>query len=419
VQRPVGYVLTNFPQLSETFIENEIRALRELGDDVVAFSLYEPNEDVRGPSRLDASRLSYRPSAPVVALHFLRWFVRRPVVSLRSVGRAITLRSQTMLRGAWCAGWIASGLEKAEARHVHAHFALDAACAGRAASDLARLPFTFTLHAHELYLRNRTLCARLAMADVLVTVCQYNVRELEKTCAPISADRLEIVYCGVDPSEFVFVDRPEHAGPLRLLSVGRLVAQKGFDDLIRAVAVLRGRGRDVTCEIVGRGPLRDELRALIRQLGVEDAVTLVGALAPGAVAQRMAGSDVFVLACKIDDEGNRDSMPVVVKEAMAVGLPVVGTQEVAMPEMIDDSVGRLAPPGDAGALADAIDALLLLGHQGRRQLGLAGQARVEKEFNLFTETAKLRALFDRLAGRRQTGARRRRSSAPQPTTSTS
>lgn len=396
VGRPVGYVLTNFPQLSETFIENEIRALHQLGDEVLAVSLYEPIARLRGATELDPSRLAYRPSPPILAAHFLRWLLRHPFISLSRVWQALRLRSQTMLRGALSAGWIASQFERVGARHIHAHFALDAACAGRVASDLLGVPFTFTLHAHELYLRNRTLCTRLALADRLVTVCNYNVAVISTLCPQFPIESIEIIRCGVDMNEFIAPERAPHGGSLRILSVGRLVPQKGFDDLIRAIAILREGGRDVQCEIVGDGELRDELEALSRSLGVERWIRFAGPLHPQDVSRQMSQSDIFVLACKRDTNGNRDSMPVVVKEAMAVGLPVVGTNEVAMPEMIDDAVGRLAAPSDPHGLATAIEQLLDVGHGGRQRMGLAGRDRVEREFNLLTETAKLKALFDGL-----------------------
>jgi glycosyltransferase involved in cell wall biosynthesis len=246
-------------------------------------------------------------------------------------------------------------------------------------------------------MRNRTICARLAMPDVLVTVCEYNLSELVTRCGSMPSDRIAVIYCGVDARDFQLAESSDH-GTIRLLSVGRLVPQKGFDDLIRAVGILTNRGLDVRCDIVGGGRLRHDLETLILDLGLAERVRLIGPLGPPEVARAMFSSDIFVLACKIDEHGDRDSMPVVIKEAMASGLPVVGTAEVAIPEMIDAEVGRLARPGDPASLAAALDEVIELGPAGRRALGQAGRKRVEDRFDLTTETRKLGAIFSRLSG---------------------
>lgn len=394
--RPIGYVLGTFPQLSETFIENELWALQAAGQSVVALSLYRPHADIVGPTTLDARLLEYRPSPGTVAREFARWTLRRPFATARNVWRALYLRSQNMLRGAWLAGWVATRLRAADARHVHAHFGHDPACVGLAAAGLARLPFTFTVHAHDIYLRNRGLGLRARKADRVITVCEYNVDQLLQRCPGLARSHISIVYCGVDPSMFVAAENHPRNGVPRVLSVGRLVAQKGFDVLITAVQELAVQGVEVDCEIAGRGPLLDELEALAKELGIESSVRFSGALLPPDVSERMARCDVFVLACRIDSTGNRDSMPVVIKEAMAAGVPVVSTDTVGIPEMVDAMVGRLVPPDDAPSLARAIGELLALPESERHALGLAGRRRVEERFNLHIETAKLRAIFDEL-----------------------
>lgn len=393
---PIGYVLGNFPQLSETFIENELVAMQALGERVVVFSLYRPTPEVIGPTALDPALLEYRPPDRVVARHFARWALRRPVPTMVNVWRALRERSQNMLRGAWLAGWVASGLERAGAHHVHAHFAHDPACVGLAAAGLTRLPFTFTVHGNDIYLRNRGLSLRTRKADRVVTVCEYNIAQLLERCDGLRRNRIELVYCGVDPDTFVVDETRAARAVPHVLSVGRLVEQKGFHDLIRSVAILRSDGVAIDCEIVGRGPLRAELEALVDELDLGGVVRLSGSLLPDEVGRRMAACDLFVIACRIDETGNRDSMPVVIKEAMASGVPVVSTETVGVPEMVDDEVGRLAQPDDPASLARAIAQMLALPEADRRALGLAGRARVKEQFNLHTETAKLRDLVDRL-----------------------
>lgn len=391
----VGYVLTTFPQLSETFVEGELRVLAELGTDLRVVSLRRPGPAVVGPTELSAERLLYAAGRRACALAFLRWAVTNPRATVANVAVAVRNRSLTMLRAAWLGAWVATRFRRERVSHLHAHFATDAASTALAAAALLRVTASFTIHARELYLRTGGLCDRVARADAVVTVCQYNVEQLALVCPAYPSERVDVVRCGVDVERFPLRDDPGERPGLHLLSVGRLVEKKGFADLVDAVSLLRAEGLDVTCDIVGAGPLHDELVERIGTQGLDRAVQLLGPLLPGDVAAAMQACDVFVLPCVVARSGDRDSMPVVLKEAMATGVPVVGTDEVGIPEMVDAEVGRLARPRDPRSLADAIAEVAALDAAGRRALGLAGRHRVVSRLNLRTETERLRAVFDR------------------------
>ena len=344
-------MLQAFPQLSETFIENERATLDKMGLQSQVYSIFRPAPQRLGETSVTLGEVRYRPTRAVVAVHFLRWLLLRPFTVVSGLNRAVRGRSKVMVRGVLWSGWLASQFRRDGVTHVHAHFGTEPACAGLPAARLARLPFSFTIHARDIYLRNRGLDLRVLDADAVVTVCEYNVAQLLERFPQLRADHFELIYCGVDPSAFVCKPPAGHDGAVRVLSAGRLVEKKGYQDLIQAVARLRGEGVDVTCEIVGDGDLGPALADLIAELGLDDVVVLSGALLPGAVAQRMAECDVFVLACRVDDSGDRDSMPVVLKEAMASCRPVVATDTVGIPELVDEQVGVLVPPEDPDALA--------------------------------------------------------------------
>ena len=397
----IGYILNWFPQLSETFVENEIRTVRELGHRVVVCSLYRPGPDVVGPTSLPPACISYRPSRWLVTLALLPWLFRRPGVFAAEAARALRLRSMTQLRGVWSAGWMARCLRGEGAEHVHAHFGHDSAAAAMVAAKLISVPYTLTVHAHELYVRTNGVRERCLAADRVITVCDYNVEQLRTLCPELNPEHVAVVYCGVDPEQFHPRDPLAPNDPPRILSVGRLVAIKGFDLLIRAVAELAGQGVTVDCRIAGQGPLQSDLERLAEALGVGDRVHLVGPVTPDEVATLLSDADVFVLACRVDDRGVRDSMPVVIKEAMATEVPVVATREVAVPEMVDSAVGRLAAPEDPGDLAACIKQVLELPEASRRQLGRQGRQRVEQRFNLRSETQRLLQIFAEVAAERQ------------------
>jgi glycosyltransferase involved in cell wall biosynthesis len=395
----VAYILYQFPQLSETFIDNEISILMSLGVSISVWSLGRPTVDLAGSASVPLDDVHYLPSRGVVLRHFLRWTGRHPLRTLANLTLAVRCRSITMLKGAWWAAWIASGVVGGRARLVHAHFAYEPACTAIPVGRLTGLPVTFTVHARDIYLRTRGLDQRVAAAARVITVCEYNAEQLTARCPSLTRDQIELIYCGVDPGTFTPRPHLPHDPP-QVLSVGRLVEKKGFDDLVRALGLLQRRGRTVRCDIIGGGPLAARLQGLIDEEGLTDSVCLLGPRTPAQIAETMPTYDAFVLACRIDEDGDRDSMPVVLKEAMSCGLPVVASAVAGIPELVTDDVGVLVAPQDPVALADALDTVLRDPVAGA-QMGSLGRERVVEHFNLHVETTRLAELFARLgAGRR-------------------
>ena len=172
------------------------------------------------------------------------------------------------------------------------------------------------------------------------------------------------------------------AGPPRIVSVGRLVDYKGFPTLLKAVASLRERGREVACDIVGEGPLESLIRSTVDSLGLNRRVRLLGAKTQEEVREILRGATVCVLACEPGRGGMMDGIPVVLMEAMALGIPVVATRLSGIPELIEDGcTGLLAEPGDANSLAVAVDRLIS-DPAFAASLAEAGRQKVEESFNI-------------------------------------
>ena len=382
----VGYVLQRFPQLSQTFVSNEVRELRAQGAtvDVVALAPGDDGLDP-GPDAIVAPAPDRAASAYWRRTHPVRWarFLRTRHRLRLEMGQQTDQVDPAVLPV------IARELEARGVTSLHAHFAWHAAAAAMCVADLLDVPWTVTLHANDIFGRLRNLEPKLARADRLVTVCEYNRRWLE---AHHTLRRpLSIVVCGVDVPT-ASARTPE----VDVVAVGRLVPKKGFDVLIDAAADLHASRGDLRVEIVGDGPLRAELTERIAARGLDDVVVLRGAMSHDETLERIAAARVFTLPCRVAGNGDRDSMPVVIKEAMARAVPVVATDAVAVPEMIDETCGILVPEDDAGALATALDKVLddpVLA----AAMGAAGRRRVEERFTLAGEVAKLKALFEELA----------------------
>ena len=389
----IGYVLKVFPRLSETFILNELLAHERAGLSIEIFSLRAPTEDLvhEAVARVHAP-VSYLPTgrltvddlwtqlgeASVELPGFAGALADARGEDLRDVHQAVVLAREARARGV---------------THLHAHFATAATTVARLAARFAGLPYSFTAHAKDIFhesVQADDLRRKLTDAAAVVTVSDFNLAHLREL-APEAAQRMHRVYNGLDLDLYSWSD--PSARPARIIAVGRLVEKKGFGDLLEACALLAGRGRDVRCEIVGAGPLEADLRASIERLALEDRATLVGARTQAEVRGLVAGAAVFAAPCVVAEDGNRDGLPTVLIEAMALGTPCVATDVTGIPELVrDGETGLLVGQRDPAALATALDALLD-GPDLRVRLAAAARGLVESEFDVDRNAAGIRELF--------------------------
>jgi len=400
----VGYVLRKFPQLSETFITNEIVGLERLGLSVCVFSYLKPTERIAHESlRLLQSQVAYLPDP--LFLHPLDLLAaHRAVRRAWPEGYANTMRyalRQTVATRAidpWLgihqAVCLARLLQENEVYRLHAQMAHGATRLAMLTSMLTGLPFSFTAHARDVYRTNPDrLRERIAAADFVV-VCNGAAREhLQRIARAEDRDKLLLEYHGVDVEKFSPARRATNVGEPVVLSAGRLVEKKGFDVLLRACALLKERGVSFRCVIVGGGPERGRLEKLIRELGLGSAVSLPGACSQEELIDRYSAATVFALPCVVLDDGDRDGIPNVLVEAMAMGLPVVSTAISGIPELVRSGEnGLLVGQRDAHALASALE-LLLRDATLRERLGASARATVTARFDASNAAQQLAALF--------------------------
>jgi glycosyltransferase involved in cell wall biosynthesis len=229
----------------------------------------------------------------------------------------------------------------------------------------------------------RNLRAKLEAAGAVFTGCDYNVEYLR---GAVPGARVHKVVMGVDAA--AFERRRALPGGGTVLAVGRLIEKKGFGVLVAAAATLGGNAR---VRIVGDGPLHGELQQRIADAAAP--VELLGSMAPAQVRDALEQADVLAMPCVVARDGDRDSMPVVVKEAMAMGLLVVASDEVGLPECVLAPWGFLAAPGDADGLAAAIRAALALTRAERARAGELARAWVLRHADVDIETARMSAVI--------------------------
>ena len=397
--QPVLYVLKRFPRLSETFILREILGLEAAGVRVIVEALLPPEPGPTHPELAGLrTQVRYLPRHPklrapavlrvhaqVAARHPLRW----TVLAVRSH------RDGTWRRFVQ-AGLVAGRIRSDGPGHVHAHFATAACEVATMAARLAGVTCSVTAHAKDIYHQDNAplLARRLAGATTVVTVSAHNVAHLNGALS---------VGGGSPDVRHIANGVPlGHAGDptasLTLLSVARLVPKKGIDLLLESAALLLDRHPDLRIDIIGDGPLREELTAQIKRLGLIGRVRLLGVATTSEVLAAMTAARAVVLPCRIDVNGDRDGMPTVLVEALARGIPVVSTDIVGIGELITDGeTGLLVAPEDPAALATALHRLLADPVLAAR-LGDAGRQLVAQRFQPEDSTRALVEVFAAAGG---------------------
>jgi glycosyltransferase involved in cell wall biosynthesis len=390
-----------FPRLSETFILNEILELERQGLALRIFSLKRPvdavchfqTSGVRSPITYLPEKLWQQPRRSVLAQFHVWRKYRAPwrhtlsnvLRRLRSDGNYATLLAFSQ---ACCIIHEMRGIG-----HLHAHYANVPSKIVLLVHRLTGISYSISTHAKDIFqndpFASPKLHERLGRASFVVANSRFSARHIAARLE--NAARIETIYNGLDLDLFAFRNGIP-VEPL-ILSVGRLVEKKGFPTLIEACRLLKERGSKFTCELVGTGPLSGALKEQIRNSGLAERVKLVGPLPQQSLKENYARAMVFALPCVQAADGDRDLLPNVLKEAMAVGVPVVTTRMDGIDELLEDGVsGLLVPPDDVRALAGKLE--LLMGDlQLRQHLAIRGRQVIEQQFDRRANFARLKALL--------------------------
>jgi glycosyltransferase involved in cell wall biosynthesis len=402
---PLAYIAGTLPLRSETFVWREIRALRARGWAIQSVSLHE-SKDATPPELLDlesgrivvygsGTRDSIKSYIKEVFRHPVRSWLTMMTATFDGIfsGEPMTWRERIKLpfQAKFAIG-LAARLRSAGIRHIHCHFAHAPTTIGMYAAQHVGVPFSFTGHANDLFQRRAILKPKLRRAAFVSCISQWH-RELYESIEPSVGPRAKVIRCGVDVVGWNKESERTDAGPARILTVCRLVEKKGIDILIRAVADLTRRGRDVRLTIAGDGEDRARLESIASESAVADRINWLGAVANDRVPALLAEADVFALPCRPDACGDKDGIPVVLMEAMACGVPCVSGDLPAIRELIQHDVsGMLVDGNDATALANQLD-VLLSDPKRRQTLAAAGRQRVVEEFSLETNINRLEQML--------------------------
>src|SRR6266700_7638014 len=395
----LGYLYSRYPVISQTFCDMEMLALEQLGVPLEIASVYPPLTSLRHEhiSRLRAP-ICYAPPQQILrtlekkAKTVGKWPAALVDLHQRKYGPRFKPGQRARNALYFADLFTHNGVD-----HVHVHFANRAAHTALFLKEISGIPFSVTAHGQD-FMKDlgsddllREICAA---AEFVAAETDYSRGLLCERC-PDSAAKIHRVYNGIDLEHFPTPAQGTTNPMPRIISVGRLVAFKGFEHLIDACAELARRGLDFTCEIIGDGPLRDDLQAKIDMLNLSSRVSLLGSLSQVAVLEKLRSADIFALASVTDPQGASDVFPTVIIEAMTAARPVVSTRLAGIPEsVVHGETGLLASPGDTTELAQALEQLMR-DPALRSRLGRAGRARVEEHFQIEHTVAPLVELLQK------------------------
>ena len=380
-------MVSRFPRTSETFIVRELDALARRGEFEVELRSLFPSPDTTvheiASKWMDRVR---RPRA-AAALSGIFWALRRRPFVLASAA-ATVIREHVRRPRILVRALVTFTLACAHARelaeregntHVHAHYATYPALTAWICRRLTGIGYSFTVHAHDLYLDQSMLGRKIADACFVIAISEFNralLEDLNERGTPI-----EVIHCGIDIARYIYRPREIPAeGPVRALCVASLQEYKGHRFLFQALAVGGPNVERLRLDVIGEGPLEDELRRIASSLGIADRVRFLGGRDETFVLRALSEADLFVLPSVVAHSGQMEGLPVALMEALACGLPTVSTTISGIPEIVIDGVtGYLTQPGDVSGLHDALDGIIA-DRAAAAKRASAGRELVEREF---------------------------------------
>lgn len=405
----VAYIMSRFPKLTETFILFEMLEVRRQGIGIEIFPLLKTNERVAHPASAELlPNVHFEPLVSMsIVLANARFLLRRPGRYLGALCECLAGTAGSLNFFVGALGIFAKTVRMAETitdlgiAHVHAHFSSHPGLAALIIHRLTGIPFSMSTHGHDIHIDLTMFRAKALASSFTVVISEYNRQFLIERMGTWIDDKLRLVRCGVDTVAFGPKGEaaPRSGMTFEMLCVASFKEVKGHRYLLEASALLKQQGVDFALHLVGDGPLEGELRRCADRLGLTGRVWWDGALPGHEVARRMRAADVVILPSILASRGDREGIPVALMEAMACGVPVVASRLSGIPELVEDGVsGFLVEPKDVVGMAEVLGRLAK--EPGIREgIGKAGRAKVEREYTIARNAARLAELFETEGGK--------------------
>jgi len=397
--KKIAYILSQFPETHETFILREIIELEKNDIDLTLFSLKKCRDKIIHPqaqkfllrthysslftTKTLFSVLYYIWNYPIRFIELCIHLIKYNYVSFEYLIKSFAILPISL--------HYARLIHSRGVQHIHAHWATIPTTSAIIISKILGIPFSFTAHAWDIFLKNPMLKEKVRLAEFVVTCTGYNKEYLDSLLHYHHDEKIIKNYHGIDFDTVPKVHKNTQEN--LIFSIGRLCEQKGFPYLIEAIAILKKWGHSFICKIVGEGPGRKALTEQIAELGLQAEVELCGIKPHSFIFDLFNQARMFVLPCVISRNGDRDGIPNVMIEALAMYTPVISTNVSGIPEIIKDGdTGITVEPRNSEKLAKAI--LYLYEHpELYRIITDNGRKLVEKEFDVKKNVKELVTIF--------------------------
>jgi glycosyltransferase involved in cell wall biosynthesis len=395
----IAYLVSQYPATSHTFIRREIVALRQRGLDIHTFSVRRPlPEEITSPVDQQEFENTWYvfPISPLAVLQsHLVAFIQKPISYWQTLTLAFHHRVPGIRALLYAVFYFAEAilltqeLKRRHIDHLHNHFAQAGAIVGLLTSHYLKIKWSLTLHGlcDFDYEAGQLLKSKVAAAQFVACVSHFGRAQAMRLVNPIHWPKLFISRCGIDMANLPVQRNGEIHQRLRVLCVSRLAPEKGLIGVIDALAIAIKQGTNLELQLVGEGSERTHLEQRIKEQGLEERCFLLGRASESQVFKEFASADIFVLASFME------GLPVVLIEALALGIPVIAPCVAGIPEIIESGrSGLLFSPANWEELAERL-VQLSSDNQLRIRLATEGQQRVKNEFNIHQATEPLLAKF--------------------------
>lgn len=392
----IAYILHRFPVISETFIIDEVLGAEKNGIDIRLFSFETPVSDINyGKVQELVKHASYalNPKENTkkfirVLLHNLFYFFVNPLRYIKCFLKYFFKIGKKEFAQIF---YLCNLIKKEKVRHLHTHFSGLSATAAMLISRFLGIPFSFTAHAHCIFVPDRFLEEKLKEAKFVISISEYNKTYLLKHYPDICPEKIKVIHCGVDIQNFSFQEK--EAGRIQIISGGRFVEKKGFLYLLKACKILKDKGVDFDVTIFGSGPLEADLSKKTIDLELNNTVEYKGIVDRKKLAELLSKGDIFILPSVMAEDGDMDGIPMVLAEAMASGLSVISTAISGIPELIDSGEnGLLVEEKNVSGLAEAMEKLIR-DQDLRKKLSKNARKKIENDFALSKNLPRVYSLF--------------------------
>ena len=385
--KSIAYLTPTFPVLSETFVGTEIRAMANQGHSITSIS-FSQNQGLAQTEDLELSKstIYLNQVEKLGASKGFKYLTHRSLAGIKFAYKQKSLPTRSLL---YSGLKIAAIVGARKCQHIHAHFAQSTASSAIVAARFLNIGVSFVGHGHDVYTSPSDLALKLKEVDLAIAVCEDMVNDYSNM---VVQSNIGLVYCGVDLKSF-HTRSIDSKSNRKFLFIGRLVEYKGIEDIIEAVSTIPIDQRP-RIDLVGEGELREKLQLKVNHHNLNPWITFLGARTQEWIRQNGPSYMALVGAFKPAKDGSRDTGPVVVKEAMAMGLPVVTTNFMGCKEMITSQCGIKVAPGDSLQLGNAMKKINSMNEQELRKMGEHGRERVASLYTADHQAQKLSALIE-------------------------